>query len=327
MEPRSRSDPGHGSGPPRYPGTFLLAFREALAVMKWEARRWLGHVVECVDAEGNERSVGLENLYRRCRRADRLEWPDLIKEFLKTVLAAEQTEDLPTDLAVVADQLLVRLGQPLHGGATEEIKVWSQPLPNTSLVVNLVIDYPDRMIYATEPMIAASGKPGEEWLQRALANLRKRTPPDCLQSIHDESGMMMCNVADAYDSSRALLLEDLLPSDYPNGCLIALPSRDQLLALPVDRGALAFAHLMKVLAERNYRSAPYAISEDVFWVREGVWRVFPMDVQGDKVTLQPPEEFMDIVSEFLPEDEEDESEDESDDEDELLADPEDDPTA
>src|SRR5256885_1425596 len=27
MEPRRRSDPGFGSGPPKYPGTFLLAFR------------------------------------------------------------------------------------------------------------------------------------------------------------------------------------------------------------------------------------------------------------------------------------------------------------
>ncbi len=45
MQSRSRSDPGFGFGPPRYPGTFLLAFRQALAGLHWQARRWLGHAV------------------------------------------------------------------------------------------------------------------------------------------------------------------------------------------------------------------------------------------------------------------------------------------
>ncbi len=302
MQPRSRSNPGHGSGPAKYPGTFLLAFREAMATLSWNGKRWLGTVVECVDAQGNERTVGLENLYRRCRRSERSTWPDLIAEFLRTVLAAEQNGDLPTDLGTVTEQLLLRVGKPLSSGP-DEGRLWAQPLPDTGLVVNLVIDYPDRMVYATEGMITASGRPGEEWLEHALDNLRERSPEDCFQVIHEDSGMMMCNVADAYDSSRALLLEDLLPDEYPNGCLIALPSRDQLLALPVDRPSLAFAHLMKVLAERNYKTAPYAITDDVYWVREGVWRLFPMDVQGDKVTLQPPEEFIEILNTLMPDDE------------------------
>jgi hypothetical protein len=299
MEPHSRSDPGHGSGPPRYPGTFLLAFREALAGLNWQARRWRGHVVDCSDAEGREHTVGLENLYRRARRGERAEWPALISEFLRSVLSTEVNEDLPTNLAAVADQLMVRLGQPLQP-APDEARVWMQPLPGTGLVVNLVVDYPNRMIYATEEMIAASGRSGAEWLEKALANLRSRTDADCFQPIHEDSGLLMCNVADAYDSSRALLLGALLPQGSADGWFVALPSRDQLLVLPVDDSALAFVHVMKIVSDRNYKSAPYPISDEVYWVHDGAWHVFRIKVEGEKVTLEPPPEFLDVLKRIMP---------------------------
>ena len=39
------------------------------------------------------------------------------------------------------------------------------------------------------PEIYESGRPGEEWLERALANLRAQTPEECFQILHDESGL------------------------------------------------------------------------------------------------------------------------------------------
>src|SRR5689334_16800183 len=53
MNRRNRCHPGKGASAPRYPGTFLLAFREAAAGMNWQVRRWLGGAVECLDAEGH----------------------------------------------------------------------------------------------------------------------------------------------------------------------------------------------------------------------------------------------------------------------------------
>ena len=105
-----RTNPGHGSGPARYPGTFLLAFREAVAGLGWQIKGWHGNAVDCLDGQGEEHVVGLENLYRRARRAGRPEWVALIADFLQHALGTNQADDLPTDLAPVADQLLVRLG-------------------------------------------------------------------------------------------------------------------------------------------------------------------------------------------------------------------------
>jgi hypothetical protein len=151
-------------------------------------------------------------------------------------------------------------------------------------------------------MVADSGRPGAEWVERGLANLAARTPPDCLQLIHEESGMRLCGVGDAYDSSRALLLDTLLPEGSAEGFFVALPGRDEMLVLPVTGPALAFLHLLKGLAEKNYKSAPYSISDEVFWVRAGAWRLFPVRLKGDQVTLEPPEEFVAVLRRLVPED-------------------------
>jgi hypothetical protein len=299
---RDRSDPGSGSGPPRYPGSFLLAFREAVAGLGWEMRRWLGDAVVCADAEGEEHTVGLENLYRRARREDRSRWPEMIRTFLVKVRTAEVTADADADLPALVDRLLVRLGQPF-AGLPPTMRVWSKQLEGTPLSVNLVIDRPETMSYVTEEMVARSGQPGDAWLERALENLRQRTPEDCFASVHEASGMLLCSVADAYDSSRALLLDVLLPEASRFGCLVAIPSRDELLVLPLTARSLPYLHLMKVLAEKNYRTAPYAISDEVFWVRHGVWRHFPIEVRPKELVVRPPPEFTALLDELAPDDE------------------------
>jgi hypothetical protein len=299
MPSDSRSNPGLSSGPPRYPGTFLLALREALAYLNWQARRWLGDAVVCVDADGEEHIVGLENLYRRARREERDQWPALITEFLKRVREAENAKPADVELAAVADRLLVRFGQPFSSRSTQA-PVWWQSLEGTDLGVNLVIDQADTMVYVTDEMIAASGKPGDEWLKRARANLRARTPADCLEVVHDESGLRLCSVGDAYDSSRALLVEELLPEFAQAGTLVAIPSRDELLVLPVEPKSLIHLHLLKMLAEKNYQNAPYAVSDKVFWVHAGKWQVFPIAIRKDKVDVKPPTEFLDIVNTMTP---------------------------
>jgi hypothetical protein len=300
----NRSDPGHGSGPQRYPGSFLLAFREAIAALDWKVVRWLGGAVECSDAGGREHVVGLENLYRRARREERASWPELISTFLQMV-DQEQYHEPPKALADVADRLLLRLGRPA-GPHRDGPEVWSLPLAS-ALAVNLVVDFPQSMYYVTEEMVEESGRPGEEWLGRAVANLKAQTPADCFQIIHEESGMRQCTVGDAYDSSRAFLLDALLPETSREGYLIALPGRDELLVLPVTGPALAYAPLLKNVAEQSFRTAPYAISDEVFWVHEGRWHQFPIELRGETVTAQPPAEFMQILERLTPDRDEEEA--------------------
>ncbi|MFN4259343.1 MAG: hypothetical protein ACK4RK_08585 [Gemmataceae bacterium] len=299
MPPRGKSDPGFGSGGPRYPGTFLLAFREAARQLGWQVRQITGHLAECRDAEQEERAVGLENLFRRLRRADRSNWPALIVEFLRSAASIEVDELSSTNLNEVSERLLARIG-PRMEGAGAEARVWHQPLGETGLFVNLVIDFEQGMAYVTEQMVEESGRPGAEWLNVALANLHDRTPPDCFHMIDEDIGLRACLIHDAYDSSRALILDELLP-EAQWGCFVAVPGRDHLLILPVTADSLGTVHLLKFLAQKDYQNTPYAISDQVYWVHDKDWHHFGIELEQDKATVQPPPAFVEILPELLPE--------------------------
>src|ERR1700694_5943713 len=102
MPPRSRSNPGTGFGGQRYPGTFLLALREAFARVNWQTQRWLGDAVECTDTQGREQVLALENLYRRVRPVERGTWPDVLADFLAQI-PDEALVNPPGSLAEVVD--------------------------------------------------------------------------------------------------------------------------------------------------------------------------------------------------------------------------------
>src|SRR5208337_3786005 len=104
------SNPGQGFGA-RYPGTFMLALREAIAKLGWQAQTWKGSSVACIDAAGEPREIGLENLYRRLRREPRERWPEMLADLLGSVAAEVATP--PDDLNEVAAQIMVRLGPPV----------------------------------------------------------------------------------------------------------------------------------------------------------------------------------------------------------------------
>ena len=189
------SNPGYGFGGPRYPGTFLLALREALAKLNWQATAWKGSSVECTDPNGLSQHIGLENMYRRLKREPRNSWPNLLVDLLSSVPPEAATP--PDDLHDVADQLFVRLGPPF-ARQDPDLDVWCQPLVGDHLSASLVIDYPSSMSYVTERMVATSGEDGAHWLERALANLRGKSEAGCIAEVHPETGV------DAIASRRRL---------------------------------------------------------------------------------------------------------------------------
>jgi hypothetical protein len=304
MPSLSRRNPGFGQGGPRYPGTFLLALREAFERLGWKGKLWLGHAVECIDPQGREQVLGLENLFRRVRPQDRARWPELLAEYLTSV-PSEALAELPGDLGDVAGRLMVRLGPPLTA-PTPEAEIWSHSIVEHHLMATLVIDHANSMSYVSAQKVAESGHAGTYWLDTALRNLQQSTPATCLVEVQDESGLLQSEVGDAYDSSRALILDHLLPGHDAHGFFVALPGRDHLLILPVSAKTIAFLPWLRTVAAKTFRSLPYAISPELFWVRQGDWHHFPIDVKGEQVLVNPPQAFLDVLDEIAPPEESDE---------------------
>ena len=287
------SNPGYGFGGPRYPGTFLLALREALTTLNWQPTTWKGHSVECVDPRGQSQHIGLENMYRRLKREPRESWPKMLVDLLSSVSPEAATP--PDNLHDVADQLFVRLA-PSYARKDPALDVWSRPLVEGHLSASLVIDYPSSMSYVTEKMIAGSQEGGAYWYDRALANLSNKSEAGCIAMVHEETGLMQAQVGDAYDSSRALLLDQLVRGHEEDGFFVTVPGRDHLLVLPITGETLQMAPWLRAIAGKTYREMPYPISPELFWVRGGVWHLFSIETDGENVVMKPPAAFAPVIA-------------------------------
>lgn len=291
------SNPGSGFGGPRYPGTFLLALREAIARLNWTPTTWKPGSVECVDAAGKSQHIGMENMFRRLKREPREKWAELIVDVLGSVPPEAATP--PENLHDVADRLMVRLGPPTAFKKGEP-EIWSRPLIEGHLVALLVIDYPSSMSYVSEKLINDSVESPEFWFARAFANLSAKTGPDCVKVVHEETGLLQAQVGDAYDSSRALLLDLLAPGHEENGFFAIVPGRDHLLFVPVSSETMVVAPWLRAIAGKTYRDMPYPISPELFWVRRGQWHRFVIETEGEDILVKPPPEFADVVERLSP---------------------------
>lgn len=280
--------------PPEFRGLVTAELTNAgFTVLEWEQTG-----VHIRPAGGDTQYIGLVNLYRRAKLADQTDWPKMIREFLDHTSRAK-AQDIPHDLGTVADQLRPRLGKPFD---RHQPHPWGIPLPGTGLEITLVIDFPTQMAFVTDEMLRKSRKKGEDLLDVALENLRAATPSDYFERASDELDIYIGHLGDAYDATRALLVEELMP-DSPAGFWVAIPSREELAVWPVSFPAIGRVHVLKMFADENYREHAYPVSDEVFWVWRGTWYRFGITLKDDDLVIDAPEPFAEALQELRGEEE------------------------
>lgn len=294
-EPADFDQPFSGT-PSGMPGGFRAAITSELSGMGYAVVGWEPDGVNVIapDHDG-ERFIGLTNLHRRAKAAQEADWPRMIRDFLGHVTGAVSSTQIPDDLNTIAARLRPRLGKPFSREGS--IHPWGIPLSGTDLEINLVIDFPHTMAYVTDEMLARSGKSGEDLLDLALDNLRRDTPRDFFDRVSDELDIYVGHSGDGYDSARALLIDDLLP-DSPAGFWVVIPTREELAVWPVSFGALEKIHVIKMFAEDNYREHAYPVTDEVFWLWQGIWYSFGVILDEQNVTVAPPDEFLEVLREL-----------------------------
>jgi hypothetical protein len=286
-----------GSGvPSALPGGFRAEVTTALTGMGYAVVGWEPDGVNVIaPTRDGEQFIGLSNLHRRAKVAEKSRWPHMIREFLGQVTGAISATTIPDDLTTIESRLRPRLGKPF----SREGKAypWGIPLPVTELEINLVIDFPNTMAYVTDEMLAKTGKAGADLLDLALGNLRANTTPDFLEKVSYELDLYIGHCGDGYDAARALLLEEMLP-DSPAGFWVVIPTRDELAVWPVSFSALEKIHVIKMFADDNFRHHAYPVTNEVFWVWRGMWYPFGITIDESTVTVSPPDEFMTVLKEM-----------------------------
>src|SRR5205814_1397199 len=127
--------------------------------------------------------------------------------------------------------------------------------------------------------------------------------PEMAPVVSEETGIRVISTEDSYDAPRALILETLIPESEATGCFVAPVSREQVVVLPVNMESLVHVHVLKRLANDNFPKVPYPISDEVYWVRKGEWRLFPIEITEEGITVRPPEEFIEVLNTLSPSEE------------------------
>lgn len=293
----------HGELPSGYAGHFLQVFEAAATAKNLKIVRWLENGAVLVNEDNEELQTYFTNVYRRCKDYPPDDWQDIIEHFMSQIFLEEKP---PDNVADVSEQLRARLGQPFEAEPSG-FQPWFQPLGETELVVNLVVDYPGRMLYVTPEMLNKSGRSEGEWLEVALRRLRESTPAEWFTVLDEETGIRVACMGDSYDAARALILDELLPETAERGCFVAPLGRDVMFFLPVSLEVVRYIHLLKVLAEKNYETTPYPISREVYWVHQREWTHFPIEIGEDSVEVYPPMEMLRFLG-WVEEEEDDEEE-------------------
>lgn len=312
---------------------FVETFGQIVIALGLQALRITEGQVILADADGNDCSVPIYALFQQIGKEDPEQWPNLIKQFLnssgpsalaraKKAILRENADKLlpcfkPSSIGKVKEcwlQPLVKqdstqnvLSSALNlksRQGSQSTKVVDSPDNQSALAdlpyLTLVIDMPESMAFVTQEMLDKSGQPATEWLMVAKRNLRTLTPSDWFEVVDQKSGICTAKVHDCYDAPRMLLLDELLPEQADRGWFVAPVSRDNVYFVPASAEiANQYVSPMKRIAEEEFQSADYALSDEIFWVYEGQWYHYAMiEVIEGHGTVVAPQEFLQVFGIF-----------------------------
>ena len=268
-----RSDPGFGSGPQRVSGHLPARLPRGGRGLDWKITRWLGSGHRVRGRRGP-----------RARRRPGKPLPPgpprgplclarLIASFLDLIDA--RTPARNRRRPVGGRRRCCCAGPAARARGPTARGLGAGHWRATALGVNLVVGLPAEHVLRD----GADGRGAGPVRRRVAgagrsANLQAQTPADCLQVIHEESGLRQCPSATPTTRAGAAARRPA-PRDARRGLSRGHAGPRRTARLPVTGRAVGYVPLLKSVAEQSFRTAPYAISDEVFWVDEGQWHCSP----------------------------------------------------
>lgn len=264
----------------------------------------IGEGMVRIERNGRGSDYGLTNLAQVCHQAGRDRWAATIAGHFDNMFAAEDAsaavEEAGTDLDAVRAMLKVRLFPDADlGGMDPMLPVSWEYAPG--IVAAFVYDLPTTVSSVNVEHINGWGRSREELLAIALDNVRADTVES--QAITDAgaSAAIACFADHFFAASHAFLLGDMLPAEAPHGAVFAVPHRHALLYAPiVDLGIVESINRLIPTANSLFEQGPGSISPGLYWWRDGAVTLLPSQVEGNRVQVAPPDEFVQVLNGLAP---------------------------
>jgi len=284
---------------------FVDAQREVfLTLVEAEVRRLgapyrMGDGFVEVEADDGPQNLGLSNLAQVCASVPVIEWADIIKTHFDLVFGSVAEENALRGIVHDFDQIRSLLRVRLYESWLED-QVGRQLAPG--LVAGLVFDLPSAMRSVSCSEANAWQRTDDQLFEMALANLdlEEATRPQVIRGP-EEVPITVVEGSSYYTASRGLLLpRDVIPDGHPYGALLAVPSRHVFFYHLIEDSRVIYAvNALVSLAHEAFRRGPGAISDQVYWTRDGALEAIPCGLEDGTLHVSPPARFIREVLERM----------------------------
>jgi hypothetical protein len=269
--------------------------RGSMAVSGYEVTVYAGHVE---DADG--RQFGLGSLARRLAdpRLPAKRWPSVVDDHVRRLLASV---DGPDEFDVPTEDLLDRTYLRLYeAGSLPDGDWWSygrEVLPG--VLELLALDLPDSVATFNDEQVA---KHGLDRLRTAgIANLRREEVEE--RATYEGVEIL---VGSMFMASTVLVLRDIVlrttgEARLPNGVLVAVPFRHQLLYhVPRDVGVVDALNAMAGNAAAGYETEVGPISPHVYWWYDGGFQQITHRDDDGRIEVHVAGGFGEVLTRLVP---------------------------
>ena len=195
--------------------------------------------------------------------------------------------DLHEDVATLRSRVLPRVQRPDGHGVV---------LVPDQLVIRMVAEAPDGLRLLDDRDLRTLKATEAELLPVALDNLRRRSGGDAWHPLKAVDGMLVLVAGDGQAASRMLILRDLLDPWPLGGVLVAVPTPEQLLVVPMND--LSHLSAFQVLVQSGNVAVQLgraSVTDQVFWFDGTSWAHIAVNRHGDEVDVLPPPGFLAMV--------------------------------
>jgi hypothetical protein len=285
---------------------FLDSLQAAIAERGLEARVEGGLVII------GDASVALTGLAAACAGVGASEYRAVLDARLDDLLVSFR--DSATSASLDADWQAARSHIKLRIFPTEQADDNADILVSAEigggLSVVLVYDLPDTIASVQPDAVVGWPVTGQELWRIATDNIRAEDPPPTVERIAltQAADALLVSSDSFFVTSRLLILGDILPpASFPYGALVIIPHRHAMIVHPITGSDIYDAlTALSIMAAEQYTTMPGPMSPDVYWWQgSAIERVaVTVNEEAAEVTVEPSEEFGELLDWLLREDEE-----------------------
>lgn len=216
------------------------------------------------------RPRNLANIAAVCAREDRAAWADRIRNHFEGIdRAIREADDMDAGKATV-ESMVPRLRLRVYG--EESAPLTDQLYARRDLAGTAtfaVVELPSSVTHLTRAMTQRWNLSDEEVFRLAEQNVRSLSLPDPVVMRGSAGEPVRIYRGDHFVSSHALLHDQLDAMSGAHGAYVALPVRDMLAVMPIDRAEGETFVRMAMLAAETFMKGPGSITPFLYWYFQG----------------------------------------------------------